>query len=293
MAKRRLDTLLVDRGLAAGREKAQALVMAGQVRVNGQAAPKAGTLVDEDTSLEVSASVRYVSRGGEKLEHALDVFGLDMKGLVAADIGASTGGFTDCLLQRGAARVYAVDTGKGQLDYRLRNNARVVVMEGVNARQLETLPEPVDVVAVDVSFISLALVFPTARALLDDGRKGEWPVAPTRAPRSIVALFKPQFEARKQEVPRGGVIRDPRLHATLIGRFAAWCVANGFRILDMTASPILGADGNREFFFWLRPESSSVRPVSSSRENGRAGRRQAKSLPPGRSSVFRALNRGP
>jgi 23S rRNA (cytidine1920-2'-O)/16S rRNA (cytidine1409-2'-O)-methyltransferase len=254
MARRRLDTLLVDRGLAAGREKAQALVMAGQVRVNGHAAPKAGTLVEEDTLLEVSERARYVSRGGDKLEHALDAFGLDVTGLVAADIGASTGGFTDCLLQRGASRVYTVDTGKGQLDYRLRNDARVAVMEGVNARKLEALPEPVDFVAIDVSFISLTLVIPTARALLGSKPKGEGPYAPTTAAGSIVALFKPQFEARKHEVPHGGVIRDPQFHATLIGRFAGWCVSNRFRILDLTGSPILGADGNREVLVWLRPD---------------------------------------
>jgi 23S rRNA (cytidine1920-2'-O)/16S rRNA (cytidine1409-2'-O)-methyltransferase len=255
MAKRRLDTLLVDRGLAADRNKAQALVMAGAVSVDERPAPKPGTLVDEDAPVRLAERSRYVGRGGEKLEHALDAFGLDASGLVAADIGASTGGFTDCLLQRGASRVYAIDSGKGQLDYRLRNDARVSVMEGVNARELSSLPEPVDFVTVDVSFISLRLVLPSARTLFDgegEGRGGR-PFAIARAIGSIVALFKPQFEARKHEVPRGGVIRDPQLHSTLIGRFAAWCVTNGFRILDVTASPILGADGNREFFFWLRP----------------------------------------
>ena len=283
MAKRRLDALIVDRGLAPGREKAQALVMAGRVRVNGQAAPKAGTLVEEDAPLSLSEPARYVSRGGEKLEHALDLFGLDVSGVVAADVGASTGGFTDCLLKRGASRVYTIDVGKGQLDYSLRNDARVVVMEGVNARKLELLPEPVDFVAVDVSFISLRLVLPAARKVMaNTGRKGAATetsdiadltsssglgtaieahgcCAPTTsAAGSVVALFKPQFEARKDEVPRGGVLRDRQLHATLIGRFAAWCVSNGFRILDLTASPILGADGNREFFFWLRPDRPSL-----------------------------------
>jgi 23S rRNA (cytidine1920-2'-O)/16S rRNA (cytidine1409-2'-O)-methyltransferase len=246
MAKRRLDTLLVDRGLAAGREKAQALVMAGQVRVNGSSAPKAGTLVEEDTSLEVSASARYVSRGGQKLEHALDFFNLDVNGLVVADIGASTGGFTDCLLQQGAVRVYAIDVGKGQLDYRLRKDPRVQVREGVNARNLGPLTEPVDIITVDLSFISLRLVLPSVSGMFLPGT-GE-----------IVALFKPQFEARKAEVPRGGVIRDADLHATLIGRFAAWCVSNRFRILNLTASPILGADGNHEFLFWLRPDFPSL-----------------------------------
>ena len=252
MAKRRLDSLLVDRGLAPDREKAQALVMAGIVSVDERPAPQSGTLVDEDAPLRLAGRPKYVGRGGDKLEHALDAFGLEVRGLVAADIGASTGGFTDCLLQRGAARVYAIDVGKGQLAYRLRNDARVVVMEGVNARNLELLPEPVDFIAIDVSFISLRLMLPAVRALFEGDCRDEGPFVPRSALGTIVALFKPQFEARKDEVPRGGVIRDPQLHATLIGRFAAWCVSNSFRMLDLTASPILGADGNREFFFWLR-----------------------------------------
>jgi 23S rRNA (cytidine1920-2'-O)/16S rRNA (cytidine1409-2'-O)-methyltransferase len=252
MAKRRLDTLLVDRGLAPDREKARALVMAGAVSVDERPAPKPGTLVDEDAPLRLAGRPKYVGRGGDKLEHALDTFRLDVRGLTVADIGASTGGFTDCLLQRGARRVYAIDTGKGQLDYRLRNDARVVVMEGVNARNLGSLPEPVDVVTIDVSFISLTLVLPTARALLSR-RGSEGHFATTDASDSIVALLKPQFEGRKNEVPRGGVIKDAQLHSTIIGRFTAWCVSNGFRILDLTASPILGADGNREFFFSLSP----------------------------------------
>ena len=252
MAKRRLDSLLVDRGLASDLDKAQALVMAGAVSVGEQPAPKPGTLVDDDAPLRLAERPRYVGRGGEKLVHALDAFGLDVCRLVVADIGASTGGFTDCVLQRGAARVYAIDVGKGQLDYRLRNDARVAVMEGVNARNLELLPEPVDFVAIDVSFISLRLVLPAVRSLFEGGRRGDGRFASQSAVGTIVALFKPQFEARKDEVPRGGVIRDPQLHATLIGRFVAWCVSNGMNIRDLTASPILGADGNREFFFWLR-----------------------------------------
>jgi len=240
MAKRRLDSLLVDRGLASDRDKAQALVMAGAVSVGERPAPKPGTLVDEDAPLRLAERLRYVGRGGEKLEHALDAFALHVRGLVVADIGASTGGFTDCVLKHGAERVYAIDAGKGQLDYGLRNDERVVVMEGVNARHLGALAEPVDFVTIDVSFISLRLVLPAVPAMFLPGL------------RSIVVLLKPQFEARKGEVPRGGVIRDPQLHATIIGRFANWCVSNGFRIIDLTSSPILGADGNREFFFWLR-----------------------------------------
>jgi 23S rRNA (cytidine1920-2'-O)/16S rRNA (cytidine1409-2'-O)-methyltransferase len=226
--------------------------MAGQVSVDERPAPKSGMLVPEEAALRLAEHPKYVGRGGEKLEHALNFFGLDVNGAVVADIGASTGGFTDCLLQSGAQRVYAIDSGKGQLDYGLRNDRRVVVMEGVNAREMTALREPVDLVTIDVSFISLRLVLPTVAALLDGDRRGERLFAPTSVRGSIVALLKPQFEAKKAEVPRGGVVTDPQLHATIIGRFAAWCVSNGFHIVDLTTSPILGADGNREFFFLLK-----------------------------------------
>ena len=267
MAKRRLDTLLVDRGLAPDREKAQALVMAGAVSVDKRPAQKAGTLVDENVPLRLAERPRYVGRGGEKLEHALEKFALDVRGLVVADIGASAGGFTDCLLQNGAERVYAIDSGKGQLDFGLRKDPRVVVMEGVNARTLETLPERVDLVTIDVSFISLRLILPTVARLLPPDGGGDGSVAPTAGIGTVVALFKPQFEARKNEVPRGGVIRDAQLHAVLLGRFVAWCVKNDFRVVDMTLSPIAGADGNREFFFSLRPRSRP-RPVQRARPRG-------------------------
>ncbi len=270
MAKRRLDTLLVDRGLAESPEKAQALLMAGVVRVNERPAPKAGVMVSDDVSVDVAKGPRFVSRGGEKLDHALEAFGVDVSGLVAADVGSSTGGFTDCLLGRGASRVYAIDVGRGQLDYKLRQDPRVVVMEGVNARDL-SLAERVDFAVVDVSFISLRLVLPAvARALAPPtspvGLKADPPREGKAAPPSsedrasaqrgagtIVALFKPQFEAAKEEVPRGGVIKAPLMHATLIGRFVRWCTDSSFRVLSMTASPILGTEGNREFLFWLRP----------------------------------------
>lgn len=271
MSKRRIDTLLVDRGLAETPEKARALVMAGQVLAAARPVSKPGMLVEETAPLEVARGPRYVSRGGEKLEHALHSFGLDVSGLVCADIGSSTGGFTDCLLQHGASKVYAVDVGKGQLDYRLRQDPRVVVMEGVNVRHLEALPEPVDFVTVDVSFISLRLVLPVVRRLLAPPRPGgrlkPAPLEEIRsagvrihpdtggggATGSIVVLFKPQFEAPKGKVPRGGVIRDAALQALLIGGFVSWCAANGFRVRDLVASPILGAEGNREFLLWLRP----------------------------------------
>lgn len=286
MSKQRVDALLVGRGLVESAEKARALVMAGKVSAGGRSVFNPGTLVAASAELRVVASRRYVSRGGEKLEHALRTFGLDVTGLVAADIGSSTGGFTDCLLQHGALRVYAVDAGKGQLEYGLRKDPRVVVMEGVNARYLSTsggLAEPVDIVTADLSFISLRLVLPAARQLLAaaadsaasqgaaigapaPGARGSaaahgWgcePRAETRARGSIVALFKPQFEAAKGETPRGGVIRDSHHHAVLIGRFAAWCVANGFRVLDLAASPVLGSSGNREFLFWLTPGEAAA-----------------------------------
>lgn len=253
MSKQRIDTLLVGRGLAKSREKARALVMAGQVLVADRPVTKPGTLIDEEAALSLASRPRYVSRGGEKLEYALQAFRIDVGGLVCADVGASTGGFTDCLLQQGAARVYAIDVGKGQLDWRLRQDPRVVVMEGVNVRTLPSLPEPVDLVTVDVSFISLRLVLPVVRGWLGAA------VAEGGTGPSIIALFKPQFEAEKGEVPRGGVIRDPQLHAMLIGRFAAWSAHDGFRVVDMTASPIAGAKGNTEFLFWLRPVDSGER----------------------------------
>ncbi len=256
MSKRRLDVLMVDRGLAPSQEKAQALVMAGQVTVDERPAMKPGVLVREDVALNVDLGPRYVSRGGEKLEHALESFGIDPTGFVAADIGSSTGGFTDCLLQHGATKVYAVDVGKNQLDYRLRTDPRVVVMEGVNARTL-SLPQPIDFAVIDVSFISLRMILPEAvKALRPGTRRGDLQVAGGGARGTIVALFKPQFEAARNEVPRGGVIRDAELHETLLERFTTWCAGNGFDVLAQTPSPILGAEGNREFLFWLRPSEA-------------------------------------
>lgn len=238
--RHRLDALLVERGLAESREKAQALVMAGQVTVGDARALKPGVLVSDMAELGVARGAQFVSRGGEKLSEALNRFAVDPDGWIVLDIGASTGGFTDCLRQRGAARVYAVDVGHNQLDYRLRTDPQVVVMEGVNAREPIGLPELVDLVTIDVSFISLRLVLPSAIKTLRPGA-------------DIIVLFKPQFEAARAEVPRGGVIKDSRLHSLLIARFTAWCVTNGVRVLDMVSSPILGSEGNREFLFRLRP----------------------------------------
>ena len=240
MPKRRLDSLLVDRGLVESREKARAAVLAGKVLVGDRAVAKPGMLIPEATEVRLLARAPYVSRGGEKLAHALQTFAIDVKDLVAVDVGAATGGFTDCLLQHGARCVYAVDVGYGQLDYRLRQDPRVVVMERVNVRHLQSLPEKVDLATVDVSFIGLEKVLPVIARLLKPGGR-------------IIALFKPQFQARRREVGKGGVIRDPLLQASLIGRFVAWAVDEGFRILGLTPSPVLGPAGNQEFFFLLLP----------------------------------------
>jgi 23S rRNA (cytidine1920-2'-O)/16S rRNA (cytidine1409-2'-O)-methyltransferase len=239
MTKRRIDVLMVERGLAESRARAQALIMAGEVKVGGDAVNRAGALVAGDAEIEVLEPAPYVSRGGIKLAHALDQFQLDVKGKVAADIGASTGGFTDCLLQRGAKKVYAIDVGYGQLDYRLRQDPRVIVMERTNARYPIALPEKVDIITIDLSFISARKVIPSvARLLKEDG--------------CIVLLFKPQFEAERKEVGRGGLIKDPALHARVLGRFIAWLVQNGYRLKGLIASPILGASGNREFFILIK-----------------------------------------
>jgi 23S rRNA (cytidine1920-2'-O)/16S rRNA (cytidine1409-2'-O)-methyltransferase len=194
--------------------------------------------------VELAVQPRFVSRGGDKLEQALNVFGARVDGLVVADVGASTGGFTDCLLQRGATRVYAIDVGYGQLDYRLRRDARVAVIERTNARYLPPLPEAVDLAVADLSFISLTKVLPALNASMKPFAR-------------LIVLVKPQFEARRGEVGKGGVIRDPLLHAAVLGRFARWLTGERYRILEVTVSPILGATGNREFLMYLqRPDGS-------------------------------------
>lgn len=236
---RRLDLLLVERGLAESREKARALILAGEVLANERVASKPGTLVREDVAIRLLQKPPFVSRGGLKLAHALDEFHIDVNSQVALDVGASTGGFTDCLLKRGAIRVYAVDVGYGQLDYRLRVDPKVVVMERVNARYPLSLPEPVDLATIDLSFISLEKVVPNVAQLVKpDGR--------------IICLVKPQFEVGRSQVGRGGLVRDPSLHARVLGRFISWAIERGFRIKGLTPSPILGASGNREFFVLLK-----------------------------------------
>jgi 23S rRNA (cytidine1920-2'-O)/16S rRNA (cytidine1409-2'-O)-methyltransferase len=231
--------LLVEKGLAESRAKAQALIMAGAVKVEGKAAIKPGTLVAEEVEITILQPPPFVSRGGIKLDHALERFQLDVSSKVVADIGASTGGFTDCLLKRGASRVYAIDVGYGQLDYHLRQDKRVVVMERVNARYPISLPEKVDLATIDLSFISVEKVIPSVAQLLkDDGY--------------LVVLLKPQFEAKRSEVGKGGVIKKPLVHARVLGRFVSWAVKNDFRVGGLMASPILGAEGNMEFFVLLR-----------------------------------------
>ena len=247
----RLDLALVARGLAESREKAQALIVAGLVTVDGRPAQKSAELIGPDAALSVQTSDGFVSRGGEKLEHALQTFGIKVDGLVCLDAGASTGGFTDVLLRRGAERVYAVDVGHGQLDWRLREDERVVVMERTNVRTLESLPEPIDLAVADVSFISLRLVLPAiSRLVQPDG--------------SIVALVKPQFEAGKDQVPRGGVVRDPATHRRVLLDLWAWALANRLNPHDLTPSPIRGPAGNVEFLLWLTNAPADPADVSAS-----------------------------
>jgi len=235
-----LDTLLVSRGLADNKSRAQAAIMAGEVTVDGKVMTKAGNPVPGDADVQMKEKMPYVSRGGLKLAHALQEFGIDAKGLVCIDVGASTGGFTDCLLQHGAEKVYAVDVGYGQLDYKLRQDSRVVVMEKVNAHYPFDLPEKISLAVMDVSFISVSMVIPNV--LLHLVKEGE-----------LVVLFKPQFEAERGDVGKGGVIRDPAVHARTISHFVTWMNNNRLKLLNLAASPILGAEGNKEFLLHLRP----------------------------------------
>ena len=262
MPKVRLDVLLVERGLAESRAKAQALIMAGQVRVAGQTTLKPATAIPADSPLTVDSGPRFVSRGGEKLDAALAAFAVDVSGSVCAEVGASTGGFTDCLLQRGAAKVYAIDVGKGILHWKLRNDSRVVVMEETNARFVESLPEPIDLVTVDASFISLKILLPVVRNWL-----GPIPPAPPFPSREggmgglgIIALIKPQFEAGKKDVSRGdGVIRDPAIHKQVLLDVLGFAQKEGFSVRGLLKSPLLGPKGNAEFLVWLNGSTAEPR----------------------------------
>jgi 23S rRNA (cytidine1920-2'-O)/16S rRNA (cytidine1409-2'-O)-methyltransferase len=237
MPKQRLDILLVERRLAESREKAQRLIYAGQVLVNGQLASKPGHTFDTGVALEVKAGPRFVSRGGEKLEGAFETFGLKVAGLICLDVGASTGGFTDCLLQHGAAKVFAIDVGKGQLHWKLRNDPRVVVMEEVNARYLEPadLPERPGFAVVDVSFISLTKVLPAVIQTLN-------------IPAELVTLIKPQFEAGRRDVKKGGVVRDEAVRVAIVEKIRVWGTQElGLEWLGVCESPLKGPAGNVEF----------------------------------------------
>lgn len=242
--KKRIDRLLVERGLALSREKAQAIVMAGQVLVNDRLVTKAGTLVPEEALILLKTQLPYVGRGGIKLAHALRELHLDVADAVALDVGASTGGFTDCLLKSGSLRVYALDVGYGQLDFRLRSDPRVVVLERLNARYPFSLPEQVDLATADVSFISLTKVLPSVAQHLKEGGL-------------LLALIKPQFEAERGQIGKGGVIRDPRVHARVLGRFILWAIGQGWRLRGLVASPILGDAVNREFFVLLESQDNA------------------------------------
>lgn len=236
--KPRLDRLLVERGLAASRQRAAALILAGRVTVEGRRAEKAAQQVAPDARLEVlEEDEGYVSRGGLKLAGALDGFSLTVAGLVAMDVGASTGGFTDCLLRRGARRVYAVDVGYGQLAWRLRQDARVVVLERTNVRNLEReqIPEPVDLATIDTSFISLTKVIPRVLEFLSENGR-------------LLALIKPQFEVGRGLVGKGGVVRQPELHQRVVSELERFCRDQGLAVEGVVESPLFGPKGNREFF---------------------------------------------
>ena len=240
MGKERIDILLVKNGFAQSRTQAQRLVMAGQVRVDGELVQKPSMTFKDDASIEVETGVRFVSRGGEKLFAAIEQFELSVDGRFCADVGASTGGFTDCLLQQGAARVYAIDVGKGILHWTLRQDERVIAMEATNARYLEQLPEPVSLVTIDASFISLRILLPVILKWFGD-RQGQ-----------VVALIKPQFEVGRAEAARGkGVIRDPELHASVLSSVLQFAIDSGFEVSGLMRSPLLGPKGNTEFFTLL------------------------------------------
>ena len=243
--KLRLDQLLVGKGLFASREQARRAIMAGEIMLGTRVAAKPSELLEEETAITVKPTRRYVGRGALKLEAALDHFNIDVHGKTTLDIGASTGGFTDCVLQRGGKKVYAVDVGHGQLDWKLRNDPRVVVLEKINARSLshDDIPELVDLCVIDVSFISLTLILPSAFDLLTSAGV-------------ILALIKPQFELQRSEVGKGGIVRDPGLHRKAQDKIVAFVTRLGHVVIGVVPSAITGADGNQEFFACMRKRSA-------------------------------------
>ena len=252
--KERLDVILVSQGYAASREKAKAIIMAGNVFVNGQREDKAGSAFDPEKikTLEVKgSSLKYVSRGGLKLEKAMEAFPISMEGKICMDIGASTGGFTDCMLQNGAVRVYSVDVGHGQLDWKLRSDDRVVCMEKTNFRYMkpEDIPEKLDFASCDVSFISLTKILIPARNLLKDGGQ-------------MVCLIKPQFEAGKEKVGKKGVVRDPEVHVEVIEKVIDFADYIGFQVRDLEHSPIKGPEGNIEYLVFLEKDAQKAKQMA-------------------------------
>jgi len=258
----RLDLLLVERGLAESRSLAQRLVMAGQVRVNGEVELKPSTNVAPDASLEIEHKAPFVSRGGEKLQAALDTFPILVAERVCADLGASTGGFTDCLLQHGARRVYAIDVGKGILHWKLRQDPRVIVLEGLNARHIEQLPEPISLATIDASFISLKILLPVVYNWFPADKLQTSSSPPASV--DLIALIKPQFEAGRSEAAHGqGVIRDPEIHRRVLSEVLIFAAQLGYQIRGLIRSPILGPKGNVEFLAWLSlPPIAAHQPIA-------------------------------
>jgi len=251
MAKLRLDVLLVSRGLAKSRDWAQRLIRAGEVRVNDQVIDQPAKLVADDVDIAIKQPPKYVSRGGFKLEAALDAFEISPQSWVCADVGSSTGGFTDCLLQRGAAKVYALDVGTGVMHWKLRNDPRVILTEKTNVRFVESLPEPIHLAVMDVSFISLKLLLPNVFKWLTPRGGGEGEGEKGRGG-DVIALIKPQFEADREKVGKGGIVRDPAVHAEVIERIQQFAAGQGWPARGLIESPIFGGDGNKEFLIWLQ-----------------------------------------
>lgn len=257
MAKKRLDLLLVERGFTESRERAKTMIMEGNVLVDEKKIDKGGTLVKEDANIRLlKEDLPFVSRGGLKLKKAIESFNIDLKGKTAADIGASTGGFTDCMLQNGAVKVYAIDVGYGQLAWKLRQDERVVNLERTNIRYVteNEVPETLDFISIDVAFISLTKVLPVAKKMLKDDGK-------------IVALIKPQFEAGKENVGKKGVVKDANIHIEVISKIVAFCIEENLSVIDLTFSPIKGPEGNIEYLVYLEKNNKNLNENLTNEDN--------------------------